>query len=45
MMIISALEKQRQENYKFEASKGYIPTEMLPDNEIEDPGAISLKQE
>lgn len=35
MTIISALEKQRQENYKFEASKGYIPTKMLTtDNEI-----------
>lgn len=35
MMIISALEKQKQENYKFVASKGFIPTEMLTtDNEI-----------
>lgn len=33
MMIISALEKQKQEKYKFVASKGFIPTEST-DNEI-----------
>lgn len=35
MKIILALEKQKQENYKFVASKGFISTEKLTtDNEI-----------